>query len=79
MKKILSLLAVVFLLSGCTVSGNVDVSVEKKSITSVCDWFGLSSDSIITQKSEEGYRFTGRTRNWYCENLLMFELKENIR
>lgn len=81
MKKILkSVLLVILILgiTGCT--GNLEVSGEisnKPSVASECDWFGFDSKNIIKNKDKQGYRFTGRTKGMWCENLLMFELKEN--
>lgn len=41
-----------------------------------CDWSGFMGEQIIADMSTEGYRFTGRTNTFFCENALAFELKE---
>lgn len=51
--------------------------LETKPLTKVeCDWTGISGAQIIEQQATEGYRFTGRTSTFFCENALAFELKE---
>lgn len=41
-----------------------------------CDFTGWASSSIIEEEATNGYRFTGRVSQPFCENSLSFELKE---
>lgn len=76
---ILALILIPLIFMGKGFSNNTKTettTTEKPMVVGECDWFGVQSESIISNKKEQGYTFTGRTTNFYCENYLMFELKE---
>lgn len=51
---------------------------ESKPLTEVkCDYTGMMGAQMIEDMAVEGYRYTGRTNTFFCENALAFELKEN--
>lgn len=64
--------------SAVSASETVAEPTEKeKPITSIeCDWTGFMSGSIIEEKAQEGYFYSGRTATWYCDNAMVFQLRE---
>lgn len=85
-KRIITGIAIVLfilfglLMTGCEVidgqPSEVTKNEEEKPLTKqVCDYFGYSSASIIREQAEQGYVFTGKTRGFFCNNLLNFQLK----
>ena len=84
MKRILIILAIILILTGCNVNEETPTQTivatpveEVKPLTKqVCDFLGFMSSEIIEEQAQQGYTFTGRTRGFWCENLLNFQLKE---
>lgn len=84
MKRILIILAIILILTGCSIYEETPTQVtietpveEVKPLTKqVCDILGFMSSEIIEEQAHQGYVFTGRTRGFWCENLLNFQLKE---
>ena len=84
MKRILIILAMILILTGCSIYEETPTQVtietpveEVKPLTKqVCDILGFMSSEIIEEQAQQGYMFTGRTRGLFCENMLNFQLKE---
>ena len=84
MKRIISILAIILISTGCSIYEETPTQTivatpveEVKPLTKqVCDILGFMSSEIIEEQAQQGYTFTGRTRGLFCENMLNFQLKE---
>lgn len=86
MKKIIIILAITLISTGCDIYVEENQPIHEVVVTSteeikpltkqVCDILGFMSSEIIEEQAQQGYTFTGRTRGFWCENLLNFQLKE---
>lgn len=83
MKKVILLVSIIILLTGCMeVSGEYEPSTYHYNTTKlltkqICDWSGWDSERIIREQAQQGYTFTGKTSGFVCDNLLNFQLNES--
>lgn len=54
-----------------------EIQEEKPLTKQVCDFFGINSGEIIEEQAQQGYVFTGRTRGFWCEDVLNFKLEDS--